>query len=108
MKSCQEAGCRGRYEKVFRQESRAVMILMNRDLMGNMCSPRLRQEFIPPQDQSRFLITLYTKMGSSTHLRVLIKKNYLTLKRNIGFAITFVVLPILTMAVFLYIKEIYF
>lgn len=25
----------------------------------------LRKEFIPPQDQSRFLITLYTKMGSS-------------------------------------------
>ncbi len=25
----------------------------------------LRQEFIPPQDQCRFLVTLYTKMGSS-------------------------------------------
>jgi hydrophobe/amphiphile efflux-1 (HAE1) family protein len=25
----------------------------------------LRKEFIPPQDQSRFLVTLYTKMGSS-------------------------------------------
>lgn len=25
----------------------------------------LRKEFLPPQDQSRFLITLYTKMGSS-------------------------------------------
>ncbi len=28
----------------------------------------LRKEFIPPQDQSRFLITLYTKMGSSMQL----------------------------------------
>ncbi len=27
--------------------------------------PSLRKEFIPPQDQSRFLITIYTKMGSS-------------------------------------------
>jgi len=27
--------------------------------------PHLRKEFIPPQDQSRFLVTLYTKMGSS-------------------------------------------
>jgi HAE1 family hydrophobic/amphiphilic exporter-1 len=25
----------------------------------------LRKEFVPPQDQSRFLVTLYTKMGSS-------------------------------------------
>ena len=25
----------------------------------------LREEFLPPQDQSRFLVTLYTKMGSS-------------------------------------------
>jgi hydrophobe/amphiphile efflux-1 (HAE1) family protein len=25
----------------------------------------LRREFVPPQDQSRFLVTLYTKMGSS-------------------------------------------
>lgn len=25
----------------------------------------LRKEFIPPQDQSRFLVTMYTKMGSS-------------------------------------------
>lgn len=25
----------------------------------------LRKEFIPPQDQSRFLVTIYTKMGSS-------------------------------------------
>lgn len=28
----------------------------------------LRKEFIPPQDQSRFLVTLYTKMGSSLAL----------------------------------------
>ncbi len=28
----------------------------------------LRKEFIPPQDQSRFLVTLYTKMGSSLPL----------------------------------------
>jgi hydrophobe/amphiphile efflux-1 (HAE1) family protein len=27
--------------------------------------PFLRKEFIPPQDQSRFLVTMYTKMGSS-------------------------------------------
>ncbi|MGZ3773361.1 MAG: efflux RND transporter permease subunit [Pseudobdellovibrionaceae bacterium] len=29
---------------------------------------RLRKEFIPPQDQSRFLITLHTPMGSSLQL----------------------------------------
>lgn len=28
----------------------------------------LRKEFIPPQDQSRFLVTVYTKMGSSITL----------------------------------------
>ena len=28
----------------------------------------LRKEFIPPQDQSRFLVTIYTKMGSSIKL----------------------------------------
>jgi hydrophobe/amphiphile efflux-1 (HAE1) family protein len=28
----------------------------------------LRKEFIPPQDQSRFLVTMYTKMGSSITL----------------------------------------
>ncbi|MEI8347058.1 MAG: efflux RND transporter permease subunit, partial [Pseudomonadota bacterium] len=28
----------------------------------------LRKEFIPPQDQSRFMLTLYTKMGSSIKL----------------------------------------
>ena len=27
--------------------------------------PFLRKEFLPPQDQSRFLVTIYTKMGSS-------------------------------------------
>lgn len=27
----------------------------------------LRSEMIPPQDQSRFMVTLYTKMGSSLH-----------------------------------------
>lgn len=27
--------------------------------------PGLRKEFVPPQDQSRFMLTLYTKMGSS-------------------------------------------
>ena len=27
--------------------------------------PTLRSEFLPPQDQSRFLVTVYTKMGSS-------------------------------------------
>ncbi len=30
--------------------------------------PTLRKEFLPPQDQSRFLLTLYTKMGSSITL----------------------------------------
>lgn len=29
--------------------------------------PGLRKEFVPPQDQSRFLATLYTKMGSSIY-----------------------------------------
>ncbi len=28
----------------------------------------LRKEFIPPQDQSRFLVTIYTKLGSSLQL----------------------------------------
>jgi HAE1 family hydrophobic/amphiphilic exporter-1 len=31
-------------------------------------SGALRKEFIPPQDQSRFLVTVYTKMGSSISL----------------------------------------
>ena len=30
--------------------------------------PSLRKEFLPPQDQSRFLVTMYTKMGSSIQL----------------------------------------
>ena len=41
-------------------------------------------------------------MAFSTHLRVLLRKNFLTLQRNYCFAITFVVLPIITMGVFLY------
>jgi HAE1 family hydrophobic/amphiphilic exporter-1 len=28
----------------------------------------LRKEFLPPQDQSRFLVTIYTKMGSNIYL----------------------------------------
>src|SRR6202012_2026871 len=35
----------------------------------------LRKEFIPPQDQSRFLVTVYTKMGSSIQLTDSVFKN---------------------------------
>src|SRR6202012_6235106 len=35
----------------------------------------LRKEFIPPQDQSRFLVTVYTKMGSSIDLTDSVFKN---------------------------------
>lgn len=34
-------------------------------IVSLLSTTSLRKEFLPPQDQSRFLITLYTKMGSS-------------------------------------------
>src|SRR5690606_10578076 len=34
-------------------------------LVSLMSIKFLRKEFLPPQDQSRFMVTLYTKMGSS-------------------------------------------
>jgi hypothetical protein len=44
-------------------------------------------------------------MSFITHLKVLLKKNFLTLKRNYGFAIAFVLLPVATMGMFLYITK---
>jgi hydrophobe/amphiphile efflux-1 (HAE1) family protein len=41
----------------------AVVFLSSIFLIGG-----LRKEFIPPQDQSRFLVTIYTAMGSSIQL----------------------------------------
>lgn len=43
-------------------------------------------------------------MVNWTHFKVLLKKNFITLRRNICFAITFVVLPILTMGIFTIVK----
>ncbi len=44
-------------------------------------------------------------MAFSTHLRVLIKKNFLTLKRNTGFIIFFFLLPVITMGLFVFLKS---
>lgn len=41
-------------------------------------------------------------MAFGTHLKVLLWKNCLTLQRNYCFAITFLVLPLITMGIFLY------
>lgn len=43
-------------------------------------------------------------MVSATHFRVLLKKNFLTLKRKWGFALFFVLLPIISMGIFTLIK----
>jgi hypothetical protein len=40
-------------------------------------------------------------MPNLTHLKVLLSKDYLTLKRNIGFVITFVFLPLSLMIAFI-------
>lgn len=43
-----------------------VLLIATTVFVGSLFSTgALRKEFIPPQDQSRFLVTLYTKMGSS-------------------------------------------
>jgi hypothetical protein len=39
-------------------------------------------------------------MGNWTHYTVLTKKNFITLKRNYGFAICFALLPLITMGIF--------
>lgn len=39
-------------------------------------------------------------MGSCTHYRVLLRKNFITLRRNYGFAICFFLLPVMTMGIF--------
>ena len=43
-------------------------------------------------------------MVNATHFRVLLKKNFLTLKRKWGFALFFVLLPIISMGIFTLIK----
>ena len=43
-------------------------------------------------------------MVSATHFKVLLKKNFLTLKRKWGFALFFVLLPIISMGIFTLIK----
>ena len=39
-------------------------------------------------------------MGNWTHYQVLVKKNFITLRRNYGFAVCFAILPIVTMGIF--------
>jgi ABC-type Na+ efflux pump permease subunit len=43
-------------------------------------------------------------MVNATHFRVLLKKNFLTLKRKWGFALFFILLPIISMGIFTAIK----
>ena len=43
-------------------------------------------------------------MVNSTHFKVLLKKNFLTLKRKWGFALFFVLLPMISMGIFTLIK----
>lgn len=43
-------------------------------------------------------------MSNWTHFKVLLKKNFITLKRNYCFAIFFVLLPLVTMGIFTIVK----
>lgn len=43
-------------------------------------------------------------MSNWTHFKVLLKKNFITLKRNICFAIFFLLLPLVTMGIFTIVK----
>jgi hydrophobe/amphiphile efflux-1 (HAE1) family protein len=44
----------------------SILVLSTGLFLGSMLLTKgLRKEFMPPQDQSRFLVTAYTKMGSS-------------------------------------------
>jgi len=43
-------------------------------------------------------------MVNVTHFRVLLKKNFLTLKRKWGFLLFFIILPIVSMGIFTAIK----
>ena len=43
-------------------------------------------------------------MSFSTHFKVLLKKNFQTLKRKYGFAIFFLILPIISTGIFVLIK----
>jgi len=43
-------------------------------------------------------------MGNWTHFKVLLRKNFITLKRNYCFLIFFIVLPLVTMGIFTIIK----
>ena len=44
-------------------------------------------------------------MVNGTHFRVLLKKNFLTLKRKWGFALFFIILPLISMGIFTAIKN---
>ena len=44
-------------------------------------------------------------MPNTLHLKVLLKKDFLTLKRNVGFLIAFVVLPVGLMSAFIAIQN---
>lgn len=44
-------------------------------------------------------------MVNKTHLKVLIKKDLITLWRSIGFLISFIVIPITLMGLFIWIKN---
>lgn len=43
-------------------------------------------------------------MVNATHFRVLLRKNFLTLKRKWGFALFFIILPIISMGIYTAIK----
>lgn len=43
-------------------------------------------------------------MSNFTHFNVLLKKNFLTLKRKWGFAIFFVILPLISIGIFAAVK----
>jgi len=43
-------------------------------------------------------------MVNWTHFGVLLKKNFLTLKRKWGFALFFIILPLVSMGIFIAIK----
>lgn len=44
-------------------------------------------------------------MVNATHFKVLLQKNFLTLKRKWGFAMFFVILPIISMGIYTAIKS---
>jgi len=44
-------------------------------------------------------------MGNWTHFKILLKKNFITLKRNYCFALFFLLLPLISMGIFTIIKS---